>query len=78
MFNIYIRVNGAPDAVEILGYRAPNFVVEQKAAMALKLKPQLYFKLHKLLLLNELKMKSANIDKSAILFSTLIKLQKLL
>ncbi len=78
MFNIYIRVNGAPNAVEILGYKAPNFVVEQKAAMALKLKPEVYFKLHELLLLNELKMKSSHIDKSAILFSTLIKLQKLI
>ena len=78
MFNIYIRVNGAPNAIEILGYRAPNFVIEQKAAMALKVKPEVYFKLHELLLLNELKMKSSHIDKSAILFSTLIKLQKLI
>jgi len=78
MFNIYIRVNGAPNAMEILGYRAPGFVVEQKAAMALKLKPQTYFKLHELLLLSELQMKSSHTDKSAILFSTLIKLQKLI
>jgi len=78
IFYIYIRLNGTPNSVEILGYKAPNFVVEQKATMALKFTPQLYFKLHKLLLFNELKMKSAHIDKSAILFSTLIKLQKLL
>jgi len=78
MFNIYIRVNGAPNAMDILGYRAPGFVVEQKAAMALKLKPHTYFRLHELLLLSELQMKSSHIDKSAILFSTLIKLQKLI
>jgi len=78
MFNIYIRVNGAPNAIEILGYPAPGFVVEQKAAMALKLKPETYYKIHELLLFSELKMKSAHNDKSAILFSTLIKLQKLI
>jgi len=78
MFNIYIRVNGAPNALEILGYPAPNFVVEQKAAMALKIKPEAYFELHELLLFSELQMKSSHIDKNAILFSTLIKLQKLI
>jgi len=78
MFNIYIRVNGAPNALEILGYPAPKFVVEQKASLAIKMKPALYYKLHELLLTSELKMKSTHVDKSAILFSTLIKLQKIL
>jgi len=78
MFNIYIRVNGAPDAKEILGYPAPKFVIEQKASLAIKIKPASFYRLHQLLLSNELKMKSSNIDKSAILFSTLIRLQKLL
>jgi len=76
LFNIYIRVNGAPNALEILGYPAPKFIVEQKASLAIKIKPQTYYKLHELLLASELKMKSSHIDKSAILFSTLIKLQK--
>jgi len=78
MFNIYIRINGAPNALEILGYPAPSFVVEQKASMAIKIKPQSYSKLHELLLNSELQMKSANGDKSAILLSSLIRLQKLL
>lgn len=78
MFNIYIRVNGAPDAMEILGYRAPNFVIEDKAAQAIKIKPKQYYKLHELLLESELKMKSSHVDKSAILISTLIRVQKLL
>jgi DNA polymerase-3 subunit delta len=78
MFNIYIRINGAPNALEILGYPAPKFVVEKKAAVAIKIKPQIYYKMHQLLLKSELEMKSAHIDKSAILFSTLIKLQKII
>ncbi len=78
MFNIYIRINGAPNALEILGYRAPSFIVEQKASAAIKIKPQTYSKLHELLLNSELQMKSSNVDKSAILLSSLIRLQKLL
>ena len=78
MFNIYIRVNGAPNALEILGYPAPKFVVDAKAAQSIKIKPAIYAKLHELLLGSELKMKSANIDKGAILLSTFIRMQKLL
>jgi DNA polymerase-3 subunit delta len=78
MFNIYIRVNGAPNALDILGYPAPKFVVDEKAALSLKFKPPTYSKLHELLLSSELKMKSSNVDKNAILLSTLIRLQKLL
>ncbi|HIP20873.1 MAG TPA: hypothetical protein EYG70_07095 [Sulfurimonas sp.] len=78
MFNIYIRVNGAPNALEILGYPAPKFVVDEKATQSIKIKPYTYAKLHELLLDSELKMKSAHIDKGAILLSTLIRMQKLL
>ncbi|MEA3371433.1 MAG: DNA polymerase III subunit delta [Campylobacterota bacterium] len=78
MFNIYIRVNGAPNAIEILGYPAPKFVVDEKAALSIKFKPHTYSKLHELLLESELKMKSSNVDKHAILLSTLIRVQKLI
>lgn len=78
MFNIYIRVNGAPNALEILGYPAPKFVVDAKANQAIKIKPNIYYKLHELLLESELKMKSSHIDKGAILRSTLIRVQKTL
>jgi len=78
MFNIYIRVNGAPNALEILGYPAPKFVVDEKAAMSLKFKPNTCYKLSELLLESELKMKGSSVDKCAILFSTLIRVQKLL
>ena len=78
MFNIYIRVNGAPNALEILGYPAPKFVVEEKSALSLRFKPNTYYKMQELLLNSELKMKSSAVDKCAILLSTLIRLQKLL
>lgn len=78
MFNIYIRVNGAPNALDILGYPAPKFVVEEKASLSIKFKPYTYYKLHQLLLEGELKMKSSGVDKSAILFSTMMRVQQLL
>jgi DNA polymerase-3 subunit delta len=78
MFHIYIRINGTPNAMEILGYPAPKFVVDDKAAMSIKFKPFTYYKLHELLLESELKMKSSHVDKSATLLSTLIRVQKLL
>ena len=78
MFNIYIRVNGAPNALEILGYPAPKFVVEEKSALSLRFKPNTYYKLQELLLDSELKMKSSGVDKNAILLSTLIRVQKLI
>lgn len=78
MFHIYIRINGAPNAMEILGYPAPKFVVDAKAAMSIKIKPQTYYKLHELLLESELKMKSSHVDKGAVLLSTLLRAQQLL
>jgi len=78
MFHIYIRINGAPNALEILGYPAPKFVVDEKASLSLKIKPQTYSKIHQLLLSSELKMKSSHIDKNAILLSTLIRFQKII
>ena len=78
MFNIYMRVHGAPNAVAILGYSPPAVIVEEKTAQAKKLKPNIYAKLHELLLESELKMKSTHTDKEAILLSTLIRMQKLL
>jgi len=78
MFNIYIRVNGTPNAIDILGYPAPKFIIEEKSQLSLKFKPNIYSKLHELLLNSELKMKSSHVDKSSILLSTLIRVQKLL
>jgi DNA polymerase-3 subunit delta len=78
MFNIYIRINGAPNAYEILGHPLPPKILKERSAMSLKFKPHTYYKLHTLLLESELKMKSSNVDKGAILLSTLIRFGQLL
>ena len=76
LFNIYIRMHGTADAKAILGYSPPQFVVNEKAQMAMKIKPQSFYELTRILLEAELKMKSANNDKRAILYSTLLSLYK--
>jgi len=78
MFNIYIRVNGAPNALEVLGHPLPPQILKDRSALSLKFKPHTYYKLHSLLLDSELKMKSSNVDKGAIILSTLIRFQQLL
>lgn len=78
LFNIYIRVHGAPSSVEILGYNLPQFVLTERATFSLKFKPLIYKNMLDLLLSAELKLKSSNIDKESILFSTLLKLQKII
>ncbi|WP_345993613.1 DNA polymerase III subunit delta [Sulfurimonas sp. HSL-1716] len=78
LFNIYIRVNGAPNSLEILGYNLPQFILNEKATFSLKFKPSAYKNMLDILLSSELKIKSSGVDKEAILFSALIKLQKAL
>ncbi len=77
LFNTYIRINGSPDAKAILGYNVPAFVLQNKASFSLKFKPKQYFLMLKLVLDTQLKMKLGGIDKSALLFSMLIRLQKM-
>jgi len=78
MFNIYIRINGAPNAIDILGHPLPPQILKERSELSLKFKPHTYFKLQNLLLDSELKMKKAGVDKGAILLSTLIRFQQLL
>ncbi len=76
LFNIYIRIHGQADAKTILGYAPPQFAVNEKAQMAMKIKPHSFYKLTRILLEAELKMKSSGNDKRAILYSTLLLLYK--
>jgi len=79
LFNIYIKVNGAPSSLDILGYKLPNFIEQARATLSIKFKESQYKKLLTLLCKTELEMKSAkNVDKESILIATLIELQNIL
>jgi len=76
MFNAYIRTYGTANAKEILGYNPPAFVVQEKASMAMRIKPESFYNILKRLLEVELEMKSAQGDKKALLFSVLMEIFK--
>jgi len=79
MFNIYIKVNGVADSAAVLGYKLPQFIEKERAALSIKFKLQTYEKLLDHLLSTELSLKSAGgKDTNSILLSSLLKLQALL
>jgi DNA polymerase-3 subunit delta len=78
LFNTYIRIHGIADAKAILGFSPPQFVVNEKAQLAMRIKPETFYKLMQILLEAELQMKSSHTDKRSILYSTLLKIQKIL
>ena len=78
MFNIYIRAYGRADAKAILGYNPPQFVVDQKTQIAMRLKPQIYYKLIRYLLDAELQMKSSHVKNQPFLYSVLAHIEQIL
>lgn len=78
LFNAYIRINGIADAKAILGYNPPQFIVKEKSSMAMKIKPEIYYKIIKELQQSELEMKSSNTEKKSLLYSTLLSIAKIL
>ncbi len=76
LFHAYIRLHGAPDSKEILGYKLPRQIEEQKAALALKVKTASLLKIYEHLLETELSLKRpGSIDKESLLYGALIRLQ---
>jgi len=78
LFHAYIRLHGQPDSKEILGYKLPKQIEEQKASLALRVKTASLLKIYEHLLDSELLIKKAGADKESLLYGTLIKMQSLL
>ncbi len=78
LFHAYIRLHGQPDSKEILGYKLPKQIEEQKATLALRVKTASLLKIYEHLLRSELRIKKAGADKEGLLYGTLIKIQDLL
>jgi len=77
LFHSYIRLHGKSDSKEILGYKLPQFIENERSQLAIKIKR--YDKIF--LAFQEceyiLKTKS-DIEKKSILYSYLIKIQALI
>lgn len=76
LFHIYIKVNGVPSSLDILGYKLPPFIEKERANLSIKFKESQYKKMITLLTDSELELKSTkSVDKESIVISTLIELQ---
>ena len=74
LFSSYIRLHGQVDSKEILGYKLPPKIEAERTRLAIKIKayPQIFLELQEC----EYQLKtSQSIDKEALLFSSLIKIQ---
>jgi DNA polymerase-3 subunit delta len=79
LFNTAIKIHGVADSALVLGYKLPGFIEKERAALSIKITPDVYKKGLNLLLDTELKMKSVGSpDQEALLLSSLLKLQSLL
>jgi len=78
LFNLFFEINGFVDSKEILGYKLPKQIEEARFRLSKKLNRDSISKMLEHLQKSELILKTEpKIDKEAILYSSLIKLQTL-
>ncbi|MEY3002564.1 MAG: hypothetical protein RLZZ428_939 [Pseudomonadota bacterium] len=79
LFHAYIKLHGTVDSAAILGYKLPPKIEEQKAQLALRIKPASLLKIFEHLLESELLIKqSAATQREMLIYSMLIKIQSFL
>jgi len=78
LFNTHVKLTGVADSKGVLGFKLPPQIEQERFSLCKLFKKEAYERMIKHLMQTELKLKSANIDKEAILYSSLIKLQTFL
>lgn len=78
MFNAHVKLTGMADSKGVLGYKLPPQIEQERFSLCRLFKKEAYEKMITHLMRTELKLKRSNIDKEAILHSSLIKLQTFL
>ena len=78
LFHAYIKLNGMVDSKEILGYKLPKWVEDERASLAVRIKSSKLLKIYQELLDLEINLKTKNGKKEALLYSSLIKIGKML
>ncbi len=79
LFHAYIKLHGQVNSAEILGYKLPKQIEEQKAQLALRVKSAALLKIFEHLLESEIAMKQAPAtQREVLLYSILIKIQQYL
>jgi DNA polymerase-3 subunit delta len=74
-FHTYIKAHGTPDAIAILGYKPPSFVVDKKARLAMTIPIGSFSMILQTLLDIEYDLKFTKNEKEALLLNGLIKIQ---
>ena len=75
LFTMSAKIIGRVDSKEVLGYKLPPQLEQQRGAMAVKLNAKIYHQLLSTLQECEYLIKTSQGDKRSLLFSTLIKIQ---
>lgn len=79
LFQAYIKINGTVNSQDILGYKLPKQIEEQKATLANRIKSSKLLKAFEHVLQCELEIKSAPMpQKETLLYSMFIELQNIL
>ena len=78
LFHAYIKLNGKPNSKEILGYQLPRFIEEERASLAIRIKPAKLLKIYQELLELEVEIKQSSGNKEAQFFGALAKLRTIL
>ena len=79
LFHAYIKLNGHVDSADILGYKLPKQIEDQKAQLALRVRSASLLKIFEHLLESEITMKKASAtQREVLLYSMLIKIQSYL
>jgi DNA polymerase-3 subunit delta len=78
LFHAYIKLNGKPNSKEILGYALPKWIEEERASLAVRIKPAKLLKIYQELLELELNLKQTSGNKEAIFFGAIAKLRAII
>lgn len=79
LFHAYIKLNGTVNSADILGYKLPKHIEEQKASLALRVKSSALLKIFEELLTSELTIKQASpTQREVLIYGLFVKIQQLL
>ncbi len=79
LFHAYIKLHGRPNSKEILGYQLPKFIEEERASLAIRIKPSKLLNIYQEILEAEIDIKSsASANKEALLYGLLIRIKYIL
>ena len=78
LFHAYIKLNGKPNSKEILGYSLPKWVEEERASLAVRIKPAKLLKIYQEFLELELDIKQTSGNKDAIFYGALARVRTIL